>query len=275
MTPTPARVLRRALLRVSLVLVLAPVAAPLAAQEARSRGTALPPAIEDNSFFIEEAYNQEKGVIQHISSFAHFGTPGPRSDYSFTQEWPVHGQRHQLSYTVPYAWPGVSSSGVGDVLLNYRYQLLGHDAWAAVAPRFSVILPTGGEIRGSGSAGVQVNLPASRRVSRALVLHANAGTTLFPRTGERSMNLGASAIGLVTPRFNVMLEVAASRRREGGEAGLFSRKSEVIVSPGLRFAVNLGGLQVVPGVGLPISVGEGRTRVGGFAYLSFEHPFTR
>jgi len=31
---------------------------------------AAPAAIEDNSFLIEEAYNQEAGVVQHISTFA-------------------------------------------------------------------------------------------------------------------------------------------------------------------------------------------------------------
>ena len=37
----------------------------------------LPPAIEDNSFFIEEAYNQERGVVQHVFTFARFDAPPP------------------------------------------------------------------------------------------------------------------------------------------------------------------------------------------------------
>jgi hypothetical protein len=257
------------------VLAFASLATPLPAQVRANPAPALPPAIEDNSFFIEEGYNQEKGVVQHISTFLHFRTPGHQSDYSFTQEWPVQSQAHQLSYTIPYAWPGASSSGVGDVLLNYRYQLAGHDGWAAVSPRLSLILPTGGDTRGSGSTGLQVNLPASRRVSRSLVVHANGGATFFPRSGERFLNLGASAIALVTPRFNLMLEIAAARGRERDEAGLFSRTTEVILSPGLRFAIDRGGLQVVPGVALPIRFSDGRTRLGAFAYLSFEHPFAK
>ena len=32
-------------------------------------------AIEDNSFFIEEAYNQQAGIIQHISTLSYFGKP--------------------------------------------------------------------------------------------------------------------------------------------------------------------------------------------------------
>ena len=38
---------------------------PLAAQEASSTQP-----IADNSFLIEEAYNQEAGVVQHISTFS-------------------------------------------------------------------------------------------------------------------------------------------------------------------------------------------------------------
>ena len=57
-------------------------------------------AIVDNSFLIEEAYNQERGVVQHISTFSRaVGTTN--WVYAFTQEWPVRGQRHQLSYTIP------------------------------------------------------------------------------------------------------------------------------------------------------------------------------
>ncbi|HWH76104.1 MAG TPA: hypothetical protein VNT76_01990, partial [Candidatus Binatus sp.] len=46
--------------------------------------------IEDNSFLIEEAYNQEAGVVQHIWNAIY--TKSGRShgwNFSFTQEWPV------------------------------------------------------------------------------------------------------------------------------------------------------------------------------------------
>src|SRR6266508_301550 len=43
--------------------------------------------IQDNSFLIEEAYNQEPGVIQHINTFAR--ARGGGWGYSFTEEWPV------------------------------------------------------------------------------------------------------------------------------------------------------------------------------------------
>ena len=59
--------------------------------------------IQDNSFFIEEAYNQEPGVVQHIFNLAIDFTNGSREIApSFTQEWPVFSQTHQFSYTIPY-----------------------------------------------------------------------------------------------------------------------------------------------------------------------------
>jgi len=79
--------------------------------------------LQDNSFLIEEAYNQEPGVVQHINSVLYDRASGGWLA-NFTQEWPLGGQRHQLSCSVPFSWLGDGGRGPGDVLLNYRYQLL-------------------------------------------------------------------------------------------------------------------------------------------------------
>jgi hypothetical protein len=76
--------------------------------------------IEDNSFLIEEAYNQDPGVIQHISSFQYM--KDHTWMYTFTDEWPVPGRKHQLSTTIPVLNNG--ESGFGDIALNYRYQAI-------------------------------------------------------------------------------------------------------------------------------------------------------
>src|SRR5688500_3762967 len=88
-------------------------------------------AIQDNSFLVEEAYNQGPGVVQHI--FTAFGSVNKlRGDddrewaLGFTQEWPVISQTHQFSYTIPYSFigsGGADVNGIGDILLNYRLQL--------------------------------------------------------------------------------------------------------------------------------------------------------
>src|SRR5215212_4686556 len=69
--------------------------------------------IQDNSFLIEEAYNQERGVVQHISTFAR-PRAGNAWTYSFTQEWPLGGIQHQLSYTLPVQHDP-DGTGLGDI----------------------------------------------------------------------------------------------------------------------------------------------------------------
>ena len=50
-----------------LAQLLAVLVASAAGQAARSASEA--PPIQDNSFLVEEAYNQERGVVQHINTF--------------------------------------------------------------------------------------------------------------------------------------------------------------------------------------------------------------
>jgi hypothetical protein len=52
------------------------------------------------------------------------GHPDVSWIYAFTEEWPVPKVTHQLSATVPVGHIGSdgTETGLGDVLLNYRYQ---------------------------------------------------------------------------------------------------------------------------------------------------------
>ena len=89
---------------VTLMAVLATLAATASAADDRPAE-----AIQDNSFLLEEAYNQEAGVVQHILNIAgSVDRLGGRDDralsFVFTQEWPLVSQRHQLSYTIPYSF---------------------------------------------------------------------------------------------------------------------------------------------------------------------------
>jgi hypothetical protein len=61
--------------------------------------------IEDNSFLIEEAYNQEEGVIQYIQAYQ-YSNRTKNWNYTFTNEIPMPNQTHQFSYTVPLARVG-------------------------------------------------------------------------------------------------------------------------------------------------------------------------
>jgi hypothetical protein len=100
--------------------------------------------IQDNSFIIEEAYNQEPGVVQHVTNLRR---QGRQWQFSFTQEWPASSQTHQLSYAVPYNFGEVQ--GLGEVALTYRYQLQTEtDVRPAIAPRVSLVLPSDNSIEG-------------------------------------------------------------------------------------------------------------------------------
>ncbi len=104
-----------------------------------------PPAkgIQDNSFFVEEAYNQEPGIVQHIINVPAFFTSGNKEvSFIFTQEWPIFSQTHQFSYTIPYTF-AESENGFEDILLNYRLQaLMEGERTPAFAPRFSLVTPS-------------------------------------------------------------------------------------------------------------------------------------
>jgi len=245
--------------------------------------------ISDNSFFIEEAYNQEPGVVQHI--FVNFNYFSPQRDmfWVFTQEWPISSQTHQFSYSVPLTSlnSGVSA-GIGDLMLNYRHQWpMAEESRLAIAPRASVVVPTGDANKGLGSAswGAQFNLPVSKVLSPSFVTHWNAGLTWLPsgkgfdtlgaevRASLISFNAGASVIWLAAPLANLMLEYVFTNTASIDASGLVARTTEHVLSPGVRFAINAGDLQVVPGIAVPFSWQGTTARTGFVFYLSLEHPF--
>lgn len=241
--------------------------------------------ILDNSFLIEEAYNQEAGIIQHIGTFKR----NNRGEFLFvfTQEIPIRSERHQFSYTIPVsrnADADGGASGVGDIALSYRYQLLKNKR-VAIAPRATILIPTGDARRslGNNTVGLQFNLPISTRLNRSFVAHSNAGATFVPRArnerGERAdlkkYFLGQSLVWLAKPRFNLLLEGLYEWNESVAGHGTTARERAFTVNPGARFAFNFGkNAQLVPGFSVPFGVGPSRGKRGIFFYLSFEHSFT-
>lgn len=238
--------------------------------------------IQDNSFFVEEAYNQEAGIVQHIFSLPMFFTHGEREIApNFTQEWPVFGQTHQFSYTLPYTFTE-NERGIEDIRLNYRLQaLMEGERTPAFAPRFSLATPTGDAGKGFGHdrLGYEINLPFSKIVSDRITLHFNAGSSLFPDVNDRDLwnyNLGGSAIYAVSRNFNLMLESVANWESDVDLAKNVDRTVAALISPGARYAFNLpNNLQVVVGAAVPIGLTSDSPDWGLFFYLSFEHPFVR
>jgi hypothetical protein len=196
--------------------------------------------------------------------------------------------KHQLSVTVAATHAGdlpASGVGWGDTFINYRYQLLGTgETRLAIAPRLSLLLPSGNQVegRGIGGVGLQTNLPLSFVVNRYIVTHWNVGVTWVPQAQNQllqratavSTNLGQSVVWLVKPRFNALVENLWTSNAEVIGPGRTTQRCDLYISTGIRWAYNFkSGLQIVPGVGLPLGVGPSGGQMGVIFYLSFEHPY--
>ncbi len=246
--------------------------------------TDAPFRIADNSFLVEEAFNQEAGIFQNILGAARVGGSWAAS---FTQEWPVASQTHQFSYTLAFVNDG-GQNGPGDMMLNYRYQAtVEGPGRPAFSPRLSLILPSGNsdEGLGDGSLGLQVNLPVSKQTGD-WYWHWNGGFTWLPnaqatfRQGDIHIDredtltspfLAASAIYRLRPMFHLMLESVLSSDQSIEEAGR-SRAAALTLSPGFRSGWNVGDKQVIVGFALPVSWSDS-TDAGAFFYVSYELPF--
>ena len=256
------------------------------------------PSIEDNSMFIEEAFNQEAGIIQHISNFVF---TGKNFAYNYTQEIPLADDKHQLSFGVSYAslqkpegltaiGSNYLTSGLGDIYVNYRPMLFNKHDWALVIPRFTLIVPTGNSRYGLGSGGWggQFNMAVTKRISRKTTMHYNAGYTVIKQADyytykddgtpvkkfEKDLpakNIGASAIWQMTPKFNLMCEYVTTFGKAIEDDGSLVKNNITIINPGFRFAVDIGKVQIVPGLGVPINFNNGAyDGTGAFVYLSIE-----
>jgi hypothetical protein len=252
-----------------------------ASAQAQAPARSEPFRITDNSFLVEEAFNQERGVFQNI-----FGAARVNGQWSgsFTEEWPIGNQAHQFSYTLSYL-QAARHNGAGDTLINYRYQaMMEGPGRPAFSPRVSVVIPTGKshEGLGNGSAGLQFNLPFSKQTGD-WYWHWNAGLTWLPRAKSpddslredlESPFLAGSAIYRVKPMFNLMLESMVSFDETIADPGTV-RQRGVTLSPGFRTGWDIGDKQLVAGFAVPTTWRGGDSATGVFLYFSYELPFKK
>jgi DtxR family transcriptional regulator, Mn-dependent transcriptional regulator len=259
-----------------LLLVISLATGAAAQQAAATPGNGSEPfKIADNSFLVEEAFNQEAGIFQNIFNAAHSGGNWAAT---FTQEWPVVSQKHQFSYTL--VWGSEDGDAeFGDTLLNYRYQvMLEGPGRPAFSPRLSLILPTASG--GGGDTGLQVNLPFSKQTGD-IYWHWNAGLTWIPSSGDgegkhslESPFLAGSAIVRLHPMLHAMLE-SVILFDEQANVGSVHEKTFTL-SPGLRGGWNLGDTQLILGVAVPFTwTGDSDHDTAAFFYLSYELPFKK
>lgn len=259
--------------------------------------------IRDNAFLVEEAFNQEPGVVQHIFNWINQWdrTPDSRTrDFAatYTMELPLGTQTHQFSFTTqfltafekPKDGPAMQQGDIGDTFLNYRYQLLADDDFLWCAPRFSLVLPTGDKRfgLGTGQLGYQFNLPISRYGERFDV-HFNAGATLIPhvsvsladglaspRHDLRAYNLGASTFWKPRTNLHFFVEVLALWNEEIDDTGFRQGLTQVFVNPGVRYAIcQFEEVEWVIGVAVPVGLTRDSPDIGIFAYMSVEHAFRK
>lgn len=262
-----------------------------------------PAHIRDNAFLVEEAFNQEPGVAQHIFNWVTlFDWPqgGTTRDFAglYTMELPVFSQKHQFSFTTqfltsfddPSGGPPTQQGDVGDTFLNYRYQLLADDEFLWCAPRFTLIVPTADERfgLGTGEVGYQFNLPISR-YGESFDFHFNAGATTVPDAsvpiggGSRSpthdldaYNLGFSTFWKPQTYLHFFVEGLFLWIEEIDELGGEDAINQVFVNPGVRFAIcQFEDVEWVIGVSTPVGLTEESPDIGVFAYMSIEHVFRR
>ena len=273
---------------ISILIFLVAAVGGLFGQQAGTSAVPEPSPIQDNSFLAEEAYNQEPGVVQHIQTFSRLWNSKSWA-YSFTQEWPVPKHwRHQLSYTLAGAKAGETTDrSFGDLLINYRYQLVGSgEPRLAVSPRATLIVPSGSvrNATGFGGTGVQTVVPASFVLNRRFVSHYDLGGTLIPHArdaaGDTAASYGYNAAGsliwLAHPRLNGMFETAWTSAHLVSRPNGTDVQNTLWLAPGVRGAFNFkSGLQIVPGVAYLAGVGPSSGDHGAFFYLSFEHTMWR
>ena len=231
----------------------------------------------DNSFLLEEGYNQDPGMVQSVQTFSF--QPGIDAwDYSFSQEWPAWERKHQLSYTVP-AGRANGEGGVGDIQITYRHNLLHWDDDVFIlSARATLVLPTGNAARGlgAGSFGVQTAAAVSVLPLKWLQFNTNLAMSFpfdaAPAAGG-SFTFGQSVVWKAHNHFNALVEaIYVHPVTPQGDGGTVA--PDLFISPGVRFSIDLPfGIQVVPGVAVPIGVGPSAGSWNLFFYLSVENPF--
>ena len=140
----------------------------------RFKPAAEPFRITDNSFLVEEAFNQEAGIFQNIFNAVARRTATWAA--TFTQEWPARLTDPPVLVHARHGSDGARRHRFGDMLINYRYQATASEGPGrpAFSPRLSLILPTEATPAATDSTGLQFNLPFSKQTGD-VYWHWNAG----------------------------------------------------------------------------------------------------
>jgi hypothetical protein len=235
--------------------------------------------IVDNSFLLEEAFNQEWGTYQFIQKYQTSSRDGGHQ-YILSTEIPLTDKTHQLSFEIP-----LEKRQIGDTNISYRWQPLNEDG-LILAERFGLIFPTGSakEESGNGVYGFEFMKAATLILGNNFMNHWNLGFLILPdakiTNSKRNRTLtsftaGPSLVWLLKDHFNLFIEGLFESSQKIDPDGSKIETSTFTVNPGLRFSRHLkwNDTQVVPGLSFPIRFLNGPAEKGIFLYLSFEPRF--
>jgi hypothetical protein len=240
------------------------------------------PAYEDNSFLLDEAFTQPKGVWQNI-----LNVYARKNDFAsaFSQQIPIT-DRHQFGYTLNYSVVGKGGdSGFGDIYLHYNYAWKGKADRILLMPEFTLIVPTG-KNRGYGGWGGQFTLAATKRLSPKVMTHYNIGYSYVSRADfitsgnstDRAFfeedlhlqNAAASVVWYVTRRFNLMFESTGGAGKKLVDTHT-TKVFNLTLNPGFRVLFESETAQLVPGLSVPLNFENSSFAGAGVSvYLSYE-----
>lgn len=241
--------------------------------------------IEDNSFLLEEAYQQELGIHQLIQSYQTRYNSN-NYQYKLTHEMPITNLTHQLSYEVPFARSEESEHGsLGDMVVSYRWGAVQKEKFR-LADRFGLVLPTGSVNKGGGNGvlGMDFMQAATFTLSDRWMNHINLGVQYLPQAksagtaNRHSITVGTAGTSFVylhSDNFNLLLEALAQTGHLVYPFGRELDRPIFTLNPGARFAIDLDykETQMVPGMSFPVQAGDGPTEYGVFFYFSVEPKF--
>lgn len=236
--------------------------------------------IEDNSFLLEEAFNQKKEEYQFIQKY--YTSTSGYVEYLLEIEAPLSDdETHQISLDISRIRPEeIPASSFSDLNLNYRYQALNRNGMI-LTEKIGLVLATGKveNETSNGAMGAQLMQVATFKFSERFMNHWNLGTTIFPEAetaaGEKTIlefTGGTSLINNYSDNLNFLLEAVLQTFESYDEDKNVNNELRFYLNPGLRFALDFDfkRTQVVPGVSFPVQYSDGEVRPGVFLYLSVE-----
>jgi hypothetical protein len=239
--------------------------------------------IDDNSFILEEAYNQRPGEFQFIQIYRSYKS-GKEYRFISEGEMPLGSEKHQFSYQFARE-NGADEGSVGDTTLNYRIQSL-NEPDLLMAHRFGLILPTGSVDKESsyGVTGLRYVQANTFILNDYWDNHWNLGINHYPEAKvkfsdkRRTLNeygIGSSLIYHWKDNLNLLLEATYETLEELNLNSKKKFRNIFTLLPGVRTAIDLSWkeTQIVPGLGFPVRFEDEDIDHGLFVYLSIEPKF--